>query len=106
MVNPRTSSSNDAAPRPTSPRCDRQGSAGGSQAQEEIVYDEGHGISTKSQQYDPTPLINLLRTMVDAWRSILRSYTSREFRKPESGRIAVKVINHLGDEVMKVFRVE
>jgi adenine-specific DNA-methyltransferase len=28
------------------------------------------------------------------------------FEKPESGRIAVKVINHLGDEVMKVFRVE
>lgn len=25
--------------------------------------------------------------------------------KPKSGRIAVKVINHLGDEVMKVFRV-
>ena len=31
--------------------------------------------------------------------------TSRAFDKPESGRIAVKVINHLGDEVMKVFRV-
>jgi hypothetical protein len=28
---------------------------------------------------------------------------SRPFAKPESGRIAVKVINHLGDEVMKVF---
>ncbi len=28
------------------------------------------------------------------------------FTKPKSGRIAVKVINHLGDEVMKVFRVE
>jgi adenine-specific DNA-methyltransferase len=27
------------------------------------------------------------------------------FEKPKSGRIAVKVINHLGDEVMKVFRV-
>lgn len=27
------------------------------------------------------------------------------FDKPKSGRIAVKVINHLGDEVMKVFRV-
>jgi len=26
--------------------------------------------------------------------------------KPKSGRIAVKVINHLGDEVMKVFAVE
>jgi adenine-specific DNA-methyltransferase len=28
------------------------------------------------------------------------------FRKPKNGRIAVKVINHLGDEVMKVFRIE
>ena len=41
----------------------------------------------------------------DAWES-LHSDTSRPFPKPESGRIAVKVINHLGDEVMKVFRVE
>lgn len=41
----------------------------------------------------------------DAWQS-LRSAVSRPFAKPESGRIAVKVINHLGDEVMKVFRVE
>ncbi|HNF65735.1 MAG TPA: site-specific DNA-methyltransferase, partial [Plasticicumulans sp.] len=40
----------------------------------------------------------------DAWAS-LNSDTSRPFRKPKSGRIAVKVINHLGDEVMKVFRV-
>ena len=40
----------------------------------------------------------------DAWES-LHSDTSRPFKKPESGRIAVKVINHLGDEVMKVFRV-
>jgi adenine-specific DNA-methyltransferase len=41
----------------------------------------------------------------DAWAS-LHSDTSRPFEKPKSGRIAVKVINHLGDEVMKVFRVE
>jgi adenine-specific DNA-methyltransferase len=40
----------------------------------------------------------------DAWAS-LNSDTSRPFRKPKSGRIAVKVINHLGDEVMKVFRI-
>ncbi len=40
----------------------------------------------------------------DAW-STLNSDTSRPFPKPESGRIAVKVINHLGDEVMKVLRV-
>lgn len=41
---------------------------------------------------------------VEAWAS-LNSDTSRPFGKPKSGRIAVKVINHLGDEVMKVFRV-
>jgi hypothetical protein len=40
----------------------------------------------------------------EAWES-LYSDTSRPFPKPESGRIAVKVINHLGDEVMKVFAV-
>ena len=40
----------------------------------------------------------------DVW-STLNSDTSRPFAKPQSGRIAVKVINHLGDEVMKVFRV-
>ena len=40
----------------------------------------------------------------EAWAT-LNSDTSRPFAKPASGRIAVKVINHLGDEVMKVFRV-
>ncbi len=48
-----------------------------------------------------------LNTEIDeeAWTS-LHSDTSRPFSKPKSGRIAVKVINHLGDEVMKVFRVD
>ena len=41
----------------------------------------------------------------EAWES-LYSDTSRPFTRPKSGRIAVKVINHLGDEVMKVFAVE
>ncbi|MBU2846874.1 site-specific DNA-methyltransferase [Acidithiobacillus ferriphilus] len=40
----------------------------------------------------------------EAWAT-LNSDTSRPFDKPATGRIAVKVINHLGDEVMKVFRV-
>ena len=40
----------------------------------------------------------------EAWSS-LHSDISRPFTKPKSGRIAVKVINHLGDEVMKVFNV-
>ena len=41
----------------------------------------------------------------EIWET-LNSDTSRPFGKPQSGRIAVKVINHLGDEVMKVFRVK
>jgi adenine-specific DNA-methyltransferase len=40
----------------------------------------------------------------DAWESI-HSDVSRSFDKPASGRIAVKVINHLGDEVMSVINV-
>ncbi|PAT39522.1 site-specific DNA-methyltransferase [Vandammella animalimorsus] len=40
----------------------------------------------------------------EAWAS-LNSDTSRPFPRPETGRFAVKVINHLGDEVMKVFKV-
>ena len=40
----------------------------------------------------------------EAWDT-LNSDTSRPFDKPKSGRVAVKVINHLGDEVMKVFKV-
>ena len=58
-------------------------------------------------QNDPyTALKTTLKAEVDAdaWSS-LHSDTSRPFSKPSSGRIAVKVINHLGDEVMKVFRV-
>ncbi len=41
----------------------------------------------------------------EAWET-LHSDTSRPFPKPSNGFIAVKVINHLGDEVVKVFRAE
>jgi len=56
---------------------------------------------------DPySALKTTLKAEVDpeAWAT-LHSDTSRPFDKPKTGRIAVKVINHLGDEVMKVFRV-
>lgn len=47
-----------------------------------------------------------LRAEVDeeAWTT-LNSDTSRPFPRPKTGRVAVKVINHLGDEVMKVYAV-
>jgi adenine-specific DNA-methyltransferase len=48
-----------------------------------------------------------LRAEIDeaAWSS-LYSTVSRPFDKPESGKIAVKVINHYGDEVLKVYTIE
>jgi len=56
---------------------------------------------------DPySALKNTLKAEIDpeAWATLHRD-TSRPFDRPTRGRIAVKVINHLGDEVMKVFRV-
>jgi adenine-specific DNA-methyltransferase len=56
---------------------------------------------------DPyTALKTTLKAEIDpeAWAT-LHSDISRPFDKPLNGRIAVKVINHLGDEVMKVFKV-
>ena len=41
-----------------------------SKTQTEFVFDEGLGLSTTSQQYDPTPIINALRHEIEKWRSI------------------------------------
>ena len=65
------------------------------------AYFLGAGVS------DPyKSLKTALRAEIDeaAWAT-LYSDVSRPCRRPEGGRIAVKVINHFGDEVMKVFRV-
>ena len=62
---------------------------------------------TSSARTIPTSALKTtLKAEIDeeAWAT-LHSDTSRPFDKPKSGRIAVKVINHLGDEVMKVFKV-
>lgn len=42
----------------------------GTGVQEAIVFNEGSGLSTAAQQYDPTSLINELRGQVDAWRAL------------------------------------
>jgi adenine-specific DNA-methyltransferase len=59
----------------------------------------------KDQPYDK--LKRALRAEIDdaAWSS-LYSTTSHPFPRPDTGRIAVKVINHYGDEVLKVFPVK
>lgn len=59
---------------------------------------------TTNNPYDK--LGKTLKAQIDeaAWEK-LNTTESRPFDKPRKGRIAVKVINHLGDEVMKVFNV-
>jgi adenine-specific DNA-methyltransferase len=51
-------------------------------------------------------LKNALRAEIDeaAWTALYAT-RSRPFEKPETGKIAVKVINHYGDEVLKVYSV-
>jgi type III restriction enzyme len=52
---------------------------------EEMVFDEGKGLSTKEQQYDPTSIINSLRKHVDQWRSIPDSNSWKV--TPETARL-------------------
>ncbi len=64
-----------------------------------------HAYFTGAEEpYDK--LKRALRAEIDeaAW-SALYSTVSRPFVRPASGKIAVKVINHYGDEVLKVFAV-
>lgn len=56
-----------------------------SDTQEEIVFDEGKGISTKSQQYDTTSIINEVRGQVNAWRNL--SNPSQWHVTPETQRL-------------------
>jgi adenine-specific DNA-methyltransferase len=72
--------------------------------EESFFVRHAYFLGTATEPYKA--LKTTLRAEIDeeAWAS-LNSDTSRPFPKPKSGRIAVKVINHLGDEVMKVFSV-
>jgi type III restriction enzyme len=38
--------------------------------QKEMIFDEGKGLSTEEQQYNPTPIINEIRSYVDSWRKL------------------------------------
>lgn len=76
--------------------------------------DTGHNEESLFVRYtyvlDANDPYKSLETMLKAeineevWET-LHSDTSRPFDKSKSGRIAVKVINHLGDEVMMVYRL-
>jgi adenine-specific DNA-methyltransferase len=65
------------------------------------------GRDGKPDGLDPyRRLKSALKADIDeaAWAT-LYSTRSRPFAKPATGKIAVKVVNHYGDEVLKVYEV-
>ncbi|MEX0684303.1 MAG: DEAD/DEAH box helicase family protein [Dehalococcoidia bacterium] len=56
----------------------------GAPAQKKMVFDEGQGLSTEAQQYDPTSIINQVRQQVDLWRGLP---LSRWQVTPETARL-------------------
>ena len=91
-------------------------SSGGSDLRNDIAawfidddYDEESFFVRQAYFLGDDPYESLRRTLKaeihdDVW-SELASTTSRPFPRPPNGLICVKVINHFGDEVQKVFRV-
>jgi type III restriction enzyme len=50
-----------------------------------MVFNEGKGLSTQEQQYDPTSIINKIRRHVDRWRSLPNSSSWKV--TPETARL-------------------
>jgi type III restriction enzyme len=57
----------------------------GAAEQRQFVFDEGKGLSTEKQQYDPTSIINQIRQQVDQWRSLPNPNQWQV--TPETGRL-------------------
>jgi len=52
----------------------------GSAAQDEMVFDEGKGLSSAQQQYDQTSIVNEVRSHVDIWRYLPQAQWGRHTR--------------------------
>jgi adenine-specific DNA-methyltransferase len=63
--------------------------------------DADEDVGVPSRKFSPCLCVSVRGSPL----ATLNSDTSCPFDKPKNGRIAIKVTNHLGDEVMKVFRV-
>ncbi len=72
-----------------------------SDAQDEMVFDEGKGISTKEQQYDPTSIINEVRGYVDTWRNL--PSPNQWQVTPETARLLQHWRHHKFSEVRPFF---
>ena len=65
-----------------------------------FVFDEGKGISSQEQQYDPTPIINELRQHVDRWRTLP---ASQWLVTPETARLLQHWRHHAFSSVRPFF---
>ena len=70
--------------------------------QQQLVFDEGKGLSSEEQQYDPTsPVINELRRNVDRWRSIPNPNDWHV--TPETARLLQHWRHHKFDDIRPFF---
>ncbi|HKX09962.1 MAG TPA: UvrD-helicase domain-containing protein [Stellaceae bacterium] len=69
--------------------------------QAEMVFDEGKGLSSKGQQYDPTSIINEVRQNVDAWRAL--PHPSQWQVTPETARLLQHWRHHRFGDVRPFF---
>lgn len=69
------------------------------------AYFTGKSPSGKKKPYADLQKALQAEINKEAWKTLYRT-ESRPFDKPETGKIAVKVINHYGDEVLKVYDIK
>jgi len=70
-------------------------------AQQDLVFDEGLGLSTQEQQYDATSIINEVRSHVERWRSL--SNPSEWQVTPETARLLLHWRHHKFADIRPFF---
>jgi type III restriction enzyme len=69
--------------------------------QQQLVFDEGKGLSTEAQQYDQTSLINEVRREVDKWRELPDQNTWQV--TPETARLLQHWRNYQFSDIRPFF---
>jgi type III restriction enzyme len=78
------------------PKKRRQG-----RGQTQMVFDAGDGLSSEEQEYNPTPIINEVRTYVEAWRNLPNP--DQWLVTPETARLLTHWRSHQFNEIRPFF---
>jgi type III restriction enzyme len=73
----------------------------GSSAQQQLIFDEGKGLSTQEQQYDHTAIINAVRQQVDQWRNL--PHPNQWHVTPETARLLQHWRQHQFSDIRPFF---